>query len=330
MSRRILGSQNGAWRERQFMAVGDSKVHHIDPFGAAAMVACCALWGGNAVAVKAAVPQIPAFGCAGLRFIISLPVVAAVCWKSGQALGVSRSLYGLLLVHGFMTAVQIGTFNWGTSHSLAGRSSVFINIHPLVVAPLAWLFFGERMGPRGLLGLASAALGVLALVSEKIKPGGDLRGDLVVIASGVLFGIQTIAQKATFAKIPPATLLFGQTVLAIPMFFAYSWLFEGFQNYQFTPSSIAGVLFQGLAVSGICFTTWMILLRRYPAGKLATVAFLTPFFGVTFGSLAQGDPLTWPLLAGGTLVGVGIYLVASDRTSHGQPADIALPGEDAP
>ena len=86
----------------------------------------------------------------------------------------------------------------------------------------------------------------------------------------------------------------------------------------------------GLGVSGLCFWTWFLLLRRYPANRLAAFAFLTPVFGVAFGSLAQGDPVTASILIGATFVGFGIYLVASDRAKHGQPADIGLPGDDAP
>ena len=55
-----------------------------------------ALLGGNAVAVKSSVPALPAFGCAALRFAISLPVIAAVCRGSGQPLRVARPLWGLL------------------------------------------------------------------------------------------------------------------------------------------------------------------------------------------------------------------------------------------
>jgi drug/metabolite transporter (DMT)-like permease len=305
-------------------------IRPLDTLGVCGVVLCCALWGGNAVAVKAAVPDLPPFGCAGLRFLISLPIVALVCRHFGQRLWVPRVFWGLLILHALLTVVQIGTFNWGTSLSQAGRSSVLINIHPLVVAPLAWAVFGERLGARGWLGLAGACLGVAALVSERLGPSQGITGELIVIASGIIFGFQTIAQKATFPKIPPATLLFSQSVVAIPLFFAYSGLVEGFGSYHFTPRAIRGVLFQGLAVSGICFSTWMLLLRLYPAGKLATFAFVTPLFGVSFGHLAQGDRLTWPLVVGGALVGSGIYLVASDRSAHGQPAELALPGEDAP
>jgi drug/metabolite transporter (DMT)-like permease len=306
----------------------DSQPTQLAPAGVAVAAACCALWGGNAVAVKAAVPTIPAFGCAGLRFLISLPIIAMVCRAMGQPLWVGRRHLGLLAAHAALTFVQIGTFNVGTSLGLAGRSSVFINIHPLVVAPLAWLLLGERLGVRAFAGLAAAALGVLALVAG--GPAGGSLGDAIVLGSGVIFGLQTIAQKKTFPLIPPATLLLTQSVAAIPLFLGYSAAFEGFDRYQFTRASVAGLLYQGLAVSGLCFTTWMILLRRYPAGQLAAVAFLTPIFGVGLGNLVRGEPLTWPLVVGGALVGVGIYLVASDRQALGEEADIALPGEDAP
>ena len=307
-----------------------SPTRPLDPTAVAGAILCCALWGGNAVAVKYSVPALPAFGCAAVRFAISLPVIAAACRGAGQPLWVPRRLWGLLGLHAALTVVQIGTFNLGTSMGLAGRSSVFINVHPLVVAPLAWLVCGERMGGRGLLGLGAAAAGVGLLLSGSWRGGGVLAGDLIVLASGVIFGAQSIAQKLTFPRIPPASLLFGQSVLAIPLFLAYSAAFEGLATYRFTPESVGGVLYQGLVVSGVCFTTWMLLLRRYPAGRLAALAFVTPLFGVGLGHLARGEPLTWRLVAGGALVGCGIYLVASDRTAHGQGAATALPGEDAP
>ena len=151
-----------------------------------------------------------------------------------------------------------------------------------------------------------------------------------MLASGVIFGVQTIAQKRTFPLIPPAMLLFAQTALAIPLFLAYSAVAEGFASYRFTPEAVWGLIYQGLAVSGVCVTVWMLLLRRYPAGRLATITFLTPLFGVGLGHLIRGEPLSRPLLAAGGLVGWGIYLVASDRAAHGRGPDLALPGEDAP
>jgi drug/metabolite transporter (DMT)-like permease len=287
----------------------------IDAAGLSAATLCCFLWGGNAVAVKYAISDVglPPIGGAGVRFLISLPVVALICRRAGIAWKVDRRYWWLLAAHGVLTAVQIGSYNWGTSHSEAGRSSVFINIHPLVVAPLAWLFLGEHLGWRGILGLLAAAAGVAVMLAKPLMLGGGLAGDLVILASGVIFGIQAIAQKKTFPVIPPTTLLLAQSTLAVPLSFLYSAAFEGAGSYHFTPEAIWGLIYQGLFVSGGAFATWMILLRRYPAGRLAAVAFLTPLFGISIASVTRGEPFTIPLAVGSALVGLGIYLVAGEK-----------------
>jgi drug/metabolite transporter (DMT)-like permease len=143
--------------------------------------------------------------------------------------------------------------------------------------------------------------------------GGGLVGDLIVMVSAAVFGSQTIAQKLTFPIIPPRTLMFSQSVVALALSSMYSAVFEGASSYHFTREAGWGVLYQGLATSGLCFSLWLILLSRYPASRLATIAFLTPFFGISLGSLMRGEPLTWPLTIGGVLVGLGIYLVASGK-----------------
>ncbi|WP_435009060.1 DMT family transporter [Tundrisphaera lichenicola] len=302
----------------------------IDAAGLSAATLCCFLWGGNAVAVKYAIsPEgLPPIGGAAIRFLISLPVVLLFCRRAGMVWKVERRYWWLLIAHGFLTAIQIGSFNWGTSHSEAGRSSVFINIHPLVVAPLAWLLLGEHLGWRGIAGLLAAAAGVAVMLARPLMLGGGLMGDLVVLASGVIFGLQAIAQKKTFPIIPPTTLLLAQSTLAIPISFLYSAGFEGFESYHFTTEAIWGLIYQGLFVSGVAFAVWMLLLRRYPAGRLAAVAFLTPLFGISIATFTRGEPFTIPLAVGSTLVGLGIYLVTGEKkrsVESARPAPSMVP-----
>ena len=302
----------------------------LDIAGVAGVTLCCMLWGGNAVAVRFAVPDLPPIGCAGLRFLIALPVVALACAASGQSLWPTRGHGRLLLLHALLSVAQIGTFNWGTGHSQAGRASVFINVHPLIVAPPVLDRPARVDGRPGDRRPALGGGGGRRAALDRVRGRGGIAGDAVVLLSGSIFAVQTIAQKRTFPVIPPATLLFAQYVLAIPVFFAISALTEGLGTYRFTTRSTWGVLFQGFAVSGVCFTVWMALLRAYPANRIATLAFMTPLFGVGLGILLLGEAFRWQLIAAGVLVGLGIFLVASDRVAGHRPAPLGLPGEDAP
>lgn len=311
-----------------------SQRDRLDASGVAGAVVCCLLWAGNAVAVKAAIPAIPPLGCAAIRFLLGLPVTWLLCRWAGQDLRIGRGRFGLLILHGLITTAQIGTFNWGASHGEAGRSTVFINVHPLVVAPVAWWLLGERMGVKGLAGILSAAVGVVILLAEPLRRGGGLAGDLVVLTSGVIFGLQTIVQKLTFSRIAPAALLVSQTALAAVFAGISSAVVEGPGAFRPTPEAWMGVLYQGLAVSGFGFALWMALLRRYPAGRLTTLAFLTPLFGVALGHLTRGEAVTPSLVAGSALVGLGVALTSSDRATGNRKgiveAPLGLPGDDAP
>jgi drug/metabolite transporter (DMT)-like permease len=274
-------------------------------------VLCCALWGGNSVAVKFTVDYIPPVGCAGLRFLVSLGVIVVWCLVQQSRFRITRAQFGIAACNALLLFVQISTFNWGTANTHAGRASVFINVHPFVVVPLARLLLDEPISWKGLLGLGYAACGVSLLfdASALALSGASLPGDLAVLFSGGLLGFQTVCQKIALRRMRPDQLLFWQVVLAVPLLFAYSAWQEGLESYQFNAQSLAGLAYQGVLVSGFCFTVWMMLLRRYQANHLAAFGFLTPYFGILFGHAFRDEPLTMNLWLGCSLVGVGLWLI---------------------
>ncbi len=79
-----------------------------------------------------------------------------------------------------------------------------------------------------------------------------------------------------------------------------------------TPLAVGSVLFQGVIVSFISYLTWFWLLRKYLASNLAVFSFITPLFGVTFGVLILGEPLTVNFVLGAVLVLLGVVLVSAE------------------
>jgi len=298
------------------------ELNRIDLVGAVLVIVCCALWGGNAVAVKLTVSHIPPIGCAGLRFLLSSVVIAVWCRLEGTSLRLAREQIGPIVWNALLLFVQMATFNWGTLHTNAGRSSVFINVHPFVVAPLAWFFIGEPMGWRSLVGLLLAGGGVALLFdpSELTSPA-SLAGDLSVLVSGALIGVLMIYQKQLLHRFRPNHLLFWMLVFSLPLFLGYSAWVEGFDSYEFNRESVVGLGYQSLLVSGFCFIVWMALLRRYPANQLAAFGFLTPFFGIASAWLMLSEPLAPRLIGGCALVGWGLFLVTRPAEKKEAPAN---------
>lgn len=285
----------------------------LDGLAIAGAMLCCALWGGNAVAVKSVVGEVPPLGLAGIRFMISLPVIAWVASRTAGKFRIRRENWWLVPIHGLILAIQVSSFNWGTSHGQAGRSSVFINVHPLVVTPLSVWLLGERIGWRAVAGLFSAFGGVIVLVAGRLMAGGDPKADVIVFCSGCLFGAQSVFQKWTYKKIPPATLLFWQTPFAILTCLTATVIFESHAPWNIDSAGALAIAYQGLFVSGVCFSVWSLLLGRYEAARLAALGFMTPLFGISLGTLIHGEPITTSLIGGAALVGFGVYLSAADK-----------------
>ena len=275
------------------------------------VVLCCALWGGNSVAVKFTVSQIPPIGCAGIRFFLSLGLIAFWCRIEGTSLRLTREQFIPVVNNAWLLFVQMAAFNWGTLHTHAGRSSVFINVHPFVVAPLAWLWLREPISWRSVLGLVLAGGGVALLFDQPdYTEGASLVGDLAVLLSGAMIGVMMTYQKRLLRSFRPNHLLFWQLALAVPLFAGYSLATERLDAYHFNAQSVLGLAYQSLLVSGFCFIAWMSLLRRYPANQLAAFGFLTPFFGIASARVLLGEPMRQSLIGGCALVGWGLFLVS--------------------
>jgi drug/metabolite transporter (DMT)-like permease len=281
------------------------------------VVLCCALWGGNSVAVKFTVAHIPPIGCAGIRFLLSVGLIAIWCRIEGTSLRLTREQIWPVVSNALLLFLQMAAFNWGTKYTDAGRASVFINVHPFVVAPLSWLLLSEPIGWRAVVGLVLAGGGVAMLFDQPgYTSGASLVGDLAVIVSGSLIGVMMIYQKGLLRRMKPNHLLFWHLFLAVPLFFSYSAVVEGFAGYKFNFESMSGLAYQSVLVSGFCFITWMSLLRRYPANQLAAFGFLTPFFGIGTARLLLGEPMALSLVIGCGLVGWGLYLITRPRPSE--------------
>ena len=190
---------------------------------------------------------------------------------------------------------------------------------PFFVAAGTKLFLPhERFGILQLVGFCCAFGGVVAAFSDSMqqKAGQGLSGDLMMVGGALLWASVTIVVKAgPLNRITPAKALIYQLAISGAILPMVSWGAGESGVSKMSALGVACLLYQTVWVAFITYLMWFWLVLKYPASKLASFIFLTPFFGVIFSSLFLDEPVTASLSLALVLVGVGIYLVNRPPTS---------------
>lgn len=285
----------------------------LDPLATSVLMACCASWGLNQVAIKISIAGIsPVFG-AGVRSLVAGVLLFLWCAMRGESLfrrdGTGR--HGLLI--GLMFAVEFVFLYWGLAFTTASRSVIFLYSAPFWVALGAhYLIPGERLTGTKLAGLAVAFAGLcLAFAHGLTLPTRrELIGDFFELVAGFLWGATTVVIKMrSDLRITPERTLFYQLAVSGVALVGVAWIVGEPGISHPTPLVLAAMAYQAVVVAFVSYLTWFWLLAHYPASGLASFSFATPLLGVMAGALLLGEPFTALLGAAVALVALGIYLV---------------------
>lgn len=251
-------------------------------------------------------------------------LVAAVVRRAAWPRGLRA--YGWFTLLGVLNSgLLAGMLLLGMRDVSAGRSSVLVNTHPLLVAVLAYFFLGESLRPTKVAGLAVGFGGVLLMAQEGLRAGsGSTSGYALILGAAAVWAVSSILFKRV-AGTHDVTAVAGVQLLAGGVFLAIGALATESGPAFFPPLELWVALLH-IAIPGMAFPAvlWYHLLARGEAGRVTAWLFLVPTFGVLFGWLVLGEGLAWWEVAGAALVAAGIFLV----NRRADPVVVA-PGGDA-
>ncbi|HUG93434.1 MAG TPA: DMT family transporter [Planctomycetaceae bacterium] len=295
------------------------------PLGPTAIALClltAALWGGTPVAISFSVDELPPVAVAAIRFAMAAGFMLVWCRWEGSRLALPAGQRWLAFAGGGLLFFQIWFFNLGVAWSNSSHGSVLINTFVLWVVAIEHFITAEsRLTATKAGGLAAAAAGGLILILLAERPAGGtsaldeptLAGDLVLLASAAILGVKIVFTRHAVRKIPPSAFIFWHDVVGVALFAAWSLAFEDVTLRTLEPSTVLGLLYQGLVVAGFCFAVQAMLLRRHSASQISIFSTATPLFGIVLAALFRGDRLSPWLLASGVCVAGGILLVNVSR-----------------
>lgn len=291
----------------------------VDALAIAILVALCALWGLQQVAIKLAVAGgLPPVLQAGLRSAIAACCVAGwIGARQGRAglrnlVSSDTLLPGLALAALF--ALEFLLLFPGLSLTTASRGVVFLYTAPFWTALGAHLLLpGERMRLRQAAGLLVAFAGVAVTFGEGLlSGGGSLTGDIMCLAGGAFWGISTVAVKASrpLSRAQPSKLLFLQLAFSAPLLLLGALALGEHAHFAaVAPIAWAGLFYQTIVVAFASYLVWFRLIVAYPAGRIAGFTFLTPLFGILAGAALLGEHASAALLLGLVAIAIGMRLL---------------------
>lgn len=288
-----------------------------DAFALQVMLLLCLIWGSQQVMIKLAAGDIaPVMQAAFRNGIAALLVGLLVCLRGGWAQMGSTWRAGLLA--GALFGLEFLFIAEGLKLTSAAHMSVFLYTAPIFTAlGLHLRMPAERLRPLQWLGILIAFAGIaLAFAGGVSLAELDRRvllGDALGLLAGLAWGATTVVVRGSRLSDAPATLtLFYQLAVGFVGLLLIALLSGQVGAFTLTPLAVGSVLFQGVVVSFVSYLTWFWLLRKYLASNLAVFSFITPLFGVTFGVLVLGEPLTLNFVAGALLVLAGVIMVSAE------------------
>ncbi|MFM9269757.1 DMT family transporter [Halomonas elongata] len=295
-------------------AGGGSARRHLDMQASALMVLFCLALGFQQVAIKMVATDISPLAQIALRSSLAALLVGALVYQQGIRAGDLRAHLGPGILVGLGFAAEFVFVAWGLNYTLASHMSVFLYTAPVFAAlGLHLLVPGERLTRRQWMGVGLAFAGmVLAMApATDIENAGDiLRGDLLGLLAGLAWAATTLViRRSPLSEAPPVQTLFYQLAFTGLLLLPVTALLGDLGRIQATGAVVASLAFQTLVISLAALLLWFALLRRYFASQLGIFSFLSPVFGVLFGALLLGEPLTINFLAGGVALLAGLLVV---------------------
>lgn len=280
------------------------------------MLVLTASWGLNGVAAKLSYSGFdPIFASVARSTIGGILVFLWARYRGVKLFDRDGTLLPGLLA-GLLFAGEFVMIYVGLEYTSAARGALMLNTMPFWVLLGAYLLLGERVSTTKLAGLALAFGGVVLVFSDKLSALGPdaIIGDLMNFVGGALWATTTLVIKGTRLNSAPAekVLLYQLSVSAVVGVPLLAFTGPVLRDVTWLP--VGALLFQAIYVVAVTYVVWFWLMTRYPAAGLSSFAFLTPAFGVLFGTLILHEPFSMRILAALALIGIGLVLVNRPQT----------------
>ena len=299
-----------------------------DPAILIPFLAISLIWSSTWIVIKGQLGQVPPVWSVSYRFLIAGGAMLAIARLAGMKLGIGKG-------HGF--AALLGLLQFVMNYNFVYASELYITsglaavVFALLVVPnagLAWLFFGEKVSGRFMLGSAVAMAGVGLLFLQEVR-SSPVPTPQVLTGLGLAFlavlaaSASNVMQLAgTMKSLPIASMLGWAMLYGGVMDAAFAWATTGGPVVETSLGYWLELVYLGVVASALAFWLYYRIIRQIGPAKAAWSSVLIPVIAMAISTAFEG--YRWsPLAIGGGLLAVAGLLIAlrSGKTPPPPPSE---------
>ena len=270
------------------------------------------VWGSTFLAIRIGVRHLPPFLFGGLRFLLAGVLLAVVAIAMRERFPRGRREWRLMLLFSLLMI----TFSNGIS--TVALQYVPSNQGALLAASSAlWIAALGALGPkghaltvRGSLGLLCGFAGVGLIVwPREAMAAGELGWQGLILLGSFSWAVGTILYRDASLGVGPVAFN------AVMMLFGGSWLVLAglgtgeLPRWGGRPGGLLAMLYLAVFGSALAYTAYSWLLKRVPADRVGTFAYVNPAVATVLGWAILGESLGPLQVAGMVVVLLGVALV---------------------
>ncbi|MBK6981134.1 MAG: DMT family transporter [Betaproteobacteria bacterium] len=285
-------------------------------------------WSLNWVVGKALVGTVSPLTLTLIRWVVAVAAMMPFAWPQIRAHWplVRREWKTIAWIAFWGTGLHNAFAYVGLQYTTATNGVILNSSIPILIILTGWIVYRDTISRPQMVGVLVSLAGVLAVLT-KGDPGvlASLRlnaGDLIILVGIVFWAIYTVLLRMRPRELPGLALLAccgSVGILFLAPLSAAELLFLG-GKVEFTPASVAAMLYVGTFPSFIGYVFWNRAVSEVGPNIAGIFIHLMPVFGSVLAWVFLGEHFRAFHFVGIALILAGVWLTAQGRRDLLPPA----------
>jgi drug/metabolite transporter (DMT)-like permease len=248
-----------------------------------------AIWGASFLFQRLAVNDFGPVPMVEVRLALGSLILLPFLWRDRAQFSLRRWPM-MALIGALNSGLPFLLFAWATERAPAGIGAIANGMTALCAGLVGFLLFGEKLATRQSIALCTGFIGIIVLASGRISGMSVGWASLAGALGSLYYGLGIHMARRYLSGLPSAALAsvtLGSAALLATPFAMATWPAQHIPMKPWLSAAALGVLCTGFA-----FVMYYRLIERIGANRTSTVAYLISPFGVAWGWLFLGEPIT--------------------------------------